>query len=287
MLLVACNESAVVVPGLGDKIKYVVRVGTPMKRGEYAGPGIFFVLFIVAFALTLLQSGDERGLQVVGDVFYVLFSGIAAVMGFFALRRFNRSTLLGKTLLFVEIAVVLEFIAGFVWMVYQEVFGIIDPFPSLADIPWVLFYVAAIIAFVYPLRKVAQRMTAKHVAVWVVVAIALCAIVFNTIIVPIISDVESTFWLKVLSAVYPIGGVLLLLVAFALFLLLRNTALGPSFLVFVLAIASYGVADLLFTYTEYAGTYQTGSFIDVLYYLAQLMFAYGFYLQIETSRNAE
>ena len=104
--------------------------------------------------------------------------------------------------------------------------------------------------------------------------------VYVTTLQPILAG-EDELSIKVLSVLYPVGGVILFLATIALFLVMKKTTLGSGWLTFVLAFGCYAVADLVFTYLEAAGTYQTGSFSDILYYTSQLLFAYAFFLQLK------
>ena len=130
------------------------------------------------------------------------------------------------------------------------------------------------------LIKSRVKIPAKELIILIAVALALSGAIYVSTLQPILAE-DDTAWTKVLSVLYPIGGVILFVATIALFIVLKKTTLGPGWLAFVFAFGTYAVADLVFTYLEAAGTYQTGSFSDILYYAAHLLFAYAFFLQLK------
>lgn len=245
--------------------------------------GSFLLAFIIALVIYVFKPGGEDALRFFGDSFYVLFAGIATLCGVYAYRMSPASSPHKKFLLTLTIAVALDLLAGVIYLIYESGFGVIAPFPSVADAAWLLFYIVAIIAFVYTLRKTRHLIKKTTVAVALTIGLSALLILYAAL-QSILTDDTYAMLDKAVSIAYPLLGIAAVLLAFLTLSALYGSRMTASWIAFVAAFAVYGFADLIYAYLEWKELYVTGSLIDLLWFVAQLLFAYGFYAQAKELR---
>ncbi|MEK6822920.1 MAG: hypothetical protein AABY13_03745 [Nanoarchaeota archaeon] len=232
--------------------------------------------FVAALVVLVVSPAGDRGAMIVSDVFYILFSAAATTLGVLAVRHHGRVSTVGRVLLLLTITMALDTLGGVVWAVYE--IGLdLQPFPSAADGVWALFYVMGVVALVYALRRVWSHIPARTRVVVAIVWVVLVVAIVQYVLRPIFMDTTYSPLLKLLSVMYLIGDALLLLLAGLLFAALRRGAYGASWLAFLAGFGVYAVADLVYTFSVWQGTYVSGRPIDALWYVGHALFAYGFY----------
>ena len=253
-----------------------------MKRGLIAESILVFFTIVAVFSGFILYTGymSDAWNLVYSDIIYVVFAALAAVFGIIAVRVYSLGTPEGKLLLLLTLVPIFDALAGTIWA-YNEIYlSIIAPFPSISDGIWFLFYVAGISAFIYALNKVRKFITAKNALIATIAFGALFALIYSFSLKFIFLDLESTLLIKFLSAMYPVGDIILGSLALLLFLSLKGSKLGDSWRTFTIAYWVYAIADLVYTYQLYAGTFKSGNATDIFWFLGQVIMAYGFYQQI-------
>lgn len=168
------------------------------------------------------------------------------------------------------------YVAGDVlWAYYEVVLGS-DPFPSPADVGYLLFYplvMVGLLTFPY-----APRTKQAQVKFWLDAATVLLGgfmIVWYFLLGPIaLSEVAGTATLFLTTA-YPIGDLVLIFGAAAI--LLRQPDRGSRYALGILAagIAAFLVADIAFGYRDLQGVYEAGDWPDAFWMLAWGLFASG------------
>jgi hypothetical protein len=238
-------------------------------------------LFLVNLLLYVLAPGGEHGLTVIGDVVYILFAGIAGLMGVWAVRAHGLRSPLGKILALLTTVGMLDALGGIIWAYNEVALGIVNPFPSVADVIWTVYYVCGILALILLIGRIKKFINAWGLLTLLIGWSVLLIGVYRGVLSLIISDAALGFFSKFFSLVYPVGDLVLLLLSLVLFFTLRKGAFGESLRTFSIAFALYAVGDLAFSFQTYAGTYKTGTYFDLLYSAAQLFLAYAFYQQLK------
>jgi hypothetical protein len=160
---------------------------------------------------------------------------------------------------------------------YQLLLGRPTPFPSVADVFFVLAYpflTVALVAFIsayheagFPLGSVADRwLTATLV-------IGACLLVGSVVLTPI-AQAEAPLVEKSLNLAYPVLDFVLLVPTVLLLritLRLRGGQVGKVWLMFSLGFALLSLADILFAYLSGLGAAHLDPIVDALY-----IAAYGF-----------
>jgi len=181
----------------------------------------------------------------------------AAAVGYGALRNKPRR----RAPWFVVAAGLFFFAAGDLTAdLLVDVFHIADPFPSLADVFYLLFYalVAIGIGWLYSLGVVRRSVSSLLDALTLTAGVGLLAWIY--LINPYVQNPDMTPFDKTVAIAYPLADVIVLAVAARLFASVRRTPsailLGAGGLGLLAADVSYGLIQL-------DGTWQVGGVTDL------------------------
>ena len=106
-------------------------------------------LTFVSLLILLLDSRDSNA---IGDLFRSASSGFAAVLSCFVVYRQKLDGIFGRAYTSLTIGIACWFVAEIIWT-YQEIgMGIENPFPSVADIFWLIGY-APLIYYIFKTYK--------------------------------------------------------------------------------------------------------------------------------------
>ncbi len=156
-----------------------------MQRGAHGVGIILALLLLAAIIVYAVRPGGDAFMVPFGDIVYFLFAGIAAFFGFLAVRVFGIKSPQGKVLLLLALMAAADAVAGIVWAYYEIMAGWLNPYPSIADGIWALFYVFGIAAFAYALRRVWKYITLTTLGMfgigWVLLIIGLYSYVLGPI----------------------------------------------------------------------------------------------------------
>ncbi len=163
---------------------------------------------------------------------------------------------------------------GDILRAYYELVLRIDPFPSLADVGYLLFYPTLMLGLLtFPF---APRTKASQTRFWLdagTVLLGAWMIVWYFVLGPTALAEHADRLSALLASAYPIGDLVLIFGAAAL--LLRQPESGNRHVLGMLAagIASFFVADVTFGYLDLQGSYRVGDWPDVFWMLAWFLFA--------------
>jgi hypothetical protein len=192
----------------------------------------------------------------------------AAVVCFVAAKRAAVRRLAVFWLL-VGVGLALSSMAESVWAVYELVLGIESPYPSVADLLWLLSYPVqfAAIMGLLAFRGRDRLATVASSLDALLFGLAAAALSWQFIVLPSL-DAEAGWMANTVNVFYPAGDVLLLVGLLSLALIPRRGLL-PRGMVWVAAAFSVNVvADVVYTLLETSGSYATGSWIDPLWPLS-------------------
>jgi hypothetical protein len=168
------------------------------------------------------------------------------------------------------------FVAECIWSAYMLILGISVPFPSLADLFWLVGYapiLGALVSQAWPFRDVFPPR--KGVALIVAMLAVTCIILLITIPPLFKEDLDSLSFL--VSVGYPFLDAILLTVAIPILLLFRKGSYWRPMLFILLGLILQFVGDLAFAQGVLNGVYYAGSPTDMIFDWSYLALALGFY----------
>lgn len=148
-----------------------------------------------------------------------------------------------------------------------------QPFPSLADAFYLAYYpVFAIGLFLLPAAQLSRDERQRISLDITIVMLSAGLLLLNFLIMPIAQDIESTRWEIIVGVAYPAFDLVLFFVLSTI--MFRQQALtSPTLLFLEGGVAAYIVGDILYARASIAGTYFSGSPIDLVFALAYTLIA--------------
>jgi len=179
-----------------------------------------------------------------------------------------------------SVGFLLWFLGELTWTIYAVAFQIEIPFPSIADLFWLVGYVPLLLALLMQASPYRESLfTRKQIAITICM-FGLALLILRLTIPPILQENEDLVALGV-GVAYPLLDTLLLAVAVPALLFFRRGTYWRPMLFVILGIIIQLVADLAFNQTILSGSYYTGSFTDLLFDWAYLILTLGFYKQLK------
>ena len=214
---------------------------------------IFAALFFVVSVAIHILFAEDPNMIVYSDAIAVIVAILPVVTSLYVFSYFKKGNPEKTVWLVLCVGLILWLLGEMLWFYYEVLMGV-DPFPSLADVPWVLGYPSLLIALFLLYRTVEVRLKAYEVAIGVLVFIVAVAVFFTFgHLIP--AEEEFTFLEKAVSLFYPVADLFLLYFALLITGLYWAGKLGYSWLLIAVGIILYAVGDLWFAYLEWLELY--------------------------------
>lgn len=266
----------------------------PNKNNRWAAiVGIGTVAIVI---LTYIPAISNLLGPVLVFAIYDLIVIAAAVFAAYLATRLWRTYERGETLSMIwgniAIGLILWATGEIIWSSDSLWGGNTLPYPSLADIVWILGYLPVI--FALGLRLFTLKIIPNKG--WQLATLAIYLLIFFLaiwfILVPIFTDSTTTrAFEKTINLLYPIGDLIVGFLAVYLVLVLIGGTLFSSWGLIALGFLCAAVSDLFYALTIWQGTYQVnpaegvdlGSFtIDILYVAFYVLVTIGLYRQAKS-----
>jgi diguanylate cyclase (GGDEF)-like protein len=205
---------------------------------------------VLVYAAWVLGGGyDHVWEPILSSVGLIIYNLIFSGLGFYLAFRPTSDHRLRRAWLFLSLAAISNAIAEGLWLYYESILGI-DPFPSLADLFYLLYYPLTLTGILsLPFAPVGRRERAILSLDLIIVMIAGTTIFWYFILSVFRLDTE-VFVTGLIGIAYPISDLLIFagLVAFIqrdVEKIARNALIALAF-----SIAFFTLADILFAYYE-------------------------------------
>ncbi len=173
-----------------------------------------------------------------------------------------------------------------VWSYYEVVAGREVPFPSLADLGYLLAVPLAAAALLThaatPERGVAQT---RRVLDGLIIATAVLAVSWQTVLGPLLGAETDSMLEQVLALAYPVGDVVTISLVVFLLAGSRSATRAPLLLVGA-GLGGIAFSDSLFAYLTQTGAYGSGQLIDTGWFVGYLLIMLGALLPERQRRAA-
>lgn len=223
-------------------------------------------MIIYVFWFLLLKTSDVNE-EVSSSSFLILLALMGAIFSGVITFSSRNTPAIRRTWAFIGLASLSNCIAEILYFHYSYVIGI-DPFPSLADLFYLLFYPLLLLGILnlpnLPIRK-EDRMTVSLDVIIIMVVGGI--LIWYTILGPLINEPQSGFS-GLISMAYPLGDFLVL--AGLVSLLQRDLdRVGWVQLAFlVICVAATGLADILYAIVQNEGANISEAFMNAMWMLS-------------------
>jgi len=248
----------------------------------------YLLCLITAIGLTVVyafQSFYPDFMYTFSNVVPLTIAGLAVLSSFFALRKYwdNIRSQLSKIWLCFTLGMCLWFLGELGWAIYTMVLNIEVPYPSIADIFWLIGYVPMFIALLLYIRIIQPAISARMFLASGTIVACVSVAAFPPLMLPVLADTSQQDIVTLgISLAYPGLDLALFLEAILGLLVFTVTRLkgrvGMAWHFMNAAILSNVVADMAFSYTTMEGTYYNGHPLELLFHVGYLLFALAFYV---------
>lgn len=232
------------------------------------GLGLYILVYLLW--LTFQWGGAERKTLVTDLAFLPV---LLAASGF-AWRASTHPTLDEKTRRawqLVALAYLLAWLGDVLWFYYEIVLGI-EPFPSWADAPYLLFYPALLAGILrFPTAPSSEGAKVKFWLDAGTVLLGSGMLLWYFVFRPITVDAGTDPLTNAISLAYPLGDLALLFGITSVLLRRPIESSREALQILVVGLFVMVVADFIFSYLSLWGTYETGGSADALYMLSDLL----------------
>ncbi|VVB65189.1 Methanogenesis regulatory histidine kinase FilI [uncultured archaeon] len=247
---------------------------------------------IVAISIVIIRLAvlalvkDRMLLLLVDDTIFIIANGLAAACLLYAARRSVGRSRSAWTVL--AVAQIANTVGEALWTVIEG--GLHqNPFPSLADAGFLIFYplmfypLFAVGAFLQPDVPLTSRERLKILLDAGIVIIAATSLFWVFLIAPVIASNEAINLRLALSVAYPVMDLVLFVALMeVLSRKLRSPGKDPLFFI-VLSIAVVILTDVIFSVQIRDGTYVSGSLLDTGWLVSRMLLGLAGVLQAGSS----
>lgn len=247
---------------------------------------ILSILFIIIYTLILdLIKPDESLSILFSDISAPIIELCVVILLFYAARL---SRVQGRR---VQRAWILIALAGLSYFIGETMWGVLEiglnqaPFPSAADIFYLLFYfIFALAIFYLPPERLKKNKEIKLIIDVAIVILTVSLIFWSFLILPNINSANDLL-VSIISVAYVIGDfiLILILIRILVFISFKKIHRGPFFLL-ELGILAQIISDTIYLYQSIQGTYISGGLLDVGWIISFVLIGLAAILQIKSIR---
>lgn len=263
-----------------------------IAHGYYPDKGIFVVLAsaaVIGSVYFVAQSHES--------ILYVLANALAPVLAFAAFAMALAALLRNGVRMKDRISIVwLSYSLGMLlwlmgesmWAVYTLWYSIAIPFPSAADIFWLVGYVplmSAMVAQVWPFREFFHS---RKMLIAISLVILMAGLLLATLVPPTYASEAGADLVEfVVSLAYPLFDAALLAIALPVLFLFGKGLFWRPFLFVTIGLILAFFGDILFSWATLTGVYYDGSYLELCFHWSYLVLSYGFWLKFRTGAGIE
>jgi len=249
---------------------------------------IIGLIFLFSYILILFLLRNEQSLKV---IFSDLFSPIVEILVVFLLFYASKISIIqGKHVktawLILSVAVLFYAIGDILWAILELIIQQ-NPFPSVADFFYLLFYPLFALGIYYFPRSPLSRNEKLKLIIDVTIIITTVSLILGTfLIVPLIFSSQDILG-SIISIFYVIGDVILLFaVIHIIFNNFKNIDRSPLILL-GMSITAQVITDTIYSYQSIQGTYVSGGLLDAGWVLSMILIGLAAILEINQVINKQ
>lgn len=233
-------------------------------------------LFAVALIVIIVNLIDPSAAKTVDYILYGILPAIPLTLSALYARRIGLVGMHGKAWFAFTGAIASSFIAEQMWAIYDAVLGI-DPWPSEADFFYLLFYgFFAVFSYFY-IKPFASLVNGKKIAISVLVSVAIFMPTAASLVSVDGAQWETRSFEILMGAVYPMADSIVMVPTVIAILLFFEGKVNFLWSAIFIGILCFVISDTLFLMEEIDSTYDVGHPLDIGYFWAYILFAFGVY----------
>jgi hypothetical protein len=235
-------------------------------------------LIFAATVIAYVARSDSEAWFWARNILYVLAPVCSIVAGWYAVNVYGLRNRHAQSIMFIVVGLLLWFVGEVIFTSY--VVADVDPFPSVADIFYVLGYPFLLIGFIRGSLHGKKSFSSKEKLELVIVSVLLAFVVIYFGVYQAFNPMLPPFD-NVIAISYGIGDLLLLFALLRLVIFVQRHTPGRISMpwsVIYFGMLTIFVADIL--YAMFSSAFESGNYaamqIDVVYVLGYLLIGVGF-----------
>lgn len=205
------------------------------------------------------------------DFIYLILPLLCSAFSFAVARKFSFSDIFGKAYISLGISFAFLFCAEFTYVVIYEIILQQDPYPSIADVFYLVFYPFAI----YHMKKNISYfldVTKIHYTIIVGITLLITLIYFGL-------SFDGTINLIFLFGIIPVAGsAFVFSLSIVGFMAFQKGVMGKVWIILVLGISLHTVANIWYYYLEVFEYYTGTHVVNTLWVAAWTLIVYALYI---------
>jgi len=165
------------------------------------------------------------------------------------------------------------FIAELTWVFYEVILNI-DPFPSFADIFYLLGYPFLFMFLIFYIEPVRKAITKKMVTTAILLSLS---VLIPSLFIALQDNSDVSYFEAILAGAYPVVDALVIIPALIGIALFFKGQVNFMWTLVCIGIFSLFVADTVFLFAQLDTWYYTGHPLEVLFYFMYVLISYGVY----------
>lgn len=213
------------------------------------------------------------------DLLFVLVSGACSLFALLVVRKWRAGGQLGLVRVGLFLAVFLWFWGELAWAIYEIVFQVLIPYPSLADLFYLGGYAPAALGMLLFLRVFRQIFTGLKALIAALSGLLIVGSTYVFLLNPLIAA-STDVLAKVFDVAYPSLDAFLLILAIAMLIVFEGGVMAKSWLWISFALLLTAMADIAFSFGTLTEWYYSGHPVELLWLWGYIRLALGFEGQI-------
>jgi hypothetical protein len=241
---------------------------------------LFFLLLVPVSIIVANFFGKESAI-LIGNLGYVPITISLTVLTAFMVFKFRANSIYGIAWIMFLACTTSWMIAEHVWIVEELVLNV-KPFPSSADMFYILGYGFLILFSIYYLKVVKNTISKKMILMSITASVSL---LIPSLYLTMFENSDVSGVAFFLAFVYPILDAIVLVPALLGIMMFFKGEISRMWTFFSLAIVSLAAGDTGFLLTQMNDSYYTGHPIEIFLMWSYVLFSFGVYSQYHVFSN--
>jgi GAF domain-containing protein/HAMP domain-containing protein len=259
-----------------NNIKLSIRRFLPAwLQGLWGGVALISTIYILVYlSWIIFHWGGQNNVTLIGDLFYLPLDLVTALVALHVFSDKKLDVRARRMWLLIGLGLLSYFLADLIWTYLENVLEV-PPFPSISDLFYLLFAPLALAGLLnLPSAHLHKRERWQYFFNLLTILTATGMLMWHFLIQPTAIASAGDLVSQAVSVAYPISD--LVFIAGIVSALLRQTDRDTRSALWwlLLGMGFFVSSDIVFGYTNLAGTYQTGGWIDAGWNLAHLFFIF-------------
>lgn len=241
----------------------------PEKLGSPINFKIVGIIAVIVIGFHILVNYlDDSDLLVAG--FSMMIPLAVSIFGFITSRRYSGTIVYSKAYVMLGIGFLLMFSAELTYFIYEEILDL-DPYPSIADVFFFMFYPMLILYLVINLKFFSPKISKRGIGLM----IGMPLVATTTYIFLTIEDHGSfDFYYGI---IFITAASITLGLALHTSKIFKGGLIGTAWLILVIGIIINVIGDVWYYYIEVIGEYTLTDPVNLCWYSAYLLILYALY----------